>query len=181
MNTETAYEAPVVGPVAKSNDKDVPSAYKNNRIYFIAAILFQFSCLAALAIPNIYTLATGTEIELMSRPVDPYSLFKGDYVTLTYDFSRPKVPIPSGTDVWVLLEKHGDLYVMKDISTTGKPKVAAKQIAMRGKSQEYGSVRFGIEQFYVPEKSGHDMERSPLHVKVAVDQFGHAVVKRIFK
>ena len=46
------------------------------------------SIIAAFVVTKEYTLRTGAEILLKTRPVDPRDLFRGDYVILSYDISR---------------------------------------------------------------------------------------------
>ncbi|HIE31672.1 MAG TPA: hypothetical protein EYP67_04720 [Methanosarcinales archaeon] len=47
-----------------------------------AVVILIFLCI------NLYTLHFGQEIVLKTDPIDPRDLFRGDYVTLSYEISR---------------------------------------------------------------------------------------------
>lgn len=52
---------------------------------FGLAVLAQVGIVLAIPMPKAMTLATGTSIFLETRPVDPYDLLRGRYVTLRYE------------------------------------------------------------------------------------------------
>ncbi|MCX7923798.1 MAG: GDYXXLXY domain-containing protein [Clostridia bacterium] len=58
------------------------------RTKFIIIVIIQLLFLAALAGSKLFTLHTGEVILLKTSPIDPRSLFSGDYVMLNYDISR---------------------------------------------------------------------------------------------
>ena len=58
---------------------------------FTLAILAQLGIVLAIPIPKAITIATGTTIYLDTRPVDPYDLLRGRYVTLDYSVESPDV------------------------------------------------------------------------------------------
>ena len=51
---------------------------------FALAILAQVVIVLAIPLPKAMTLATGTSIFIETRPIDPYDLLRGRYVTLGY-------------------------------------------------------------------------------------------------
>lgn len=58
------------------------------RQLFWASVALQALFLVAMIAANRFTLLTGKEIFLRTAPVDPRSLFQGDYVILSYAISR---------------------------------------------------------------------------------------------
>ncbi len=58
------------------------------RQFFWISVALQALFLVAMIATNRFTLLTGKEIFLRTAPVDPRSLFQGDYVILSYAISR---------------------------------------------------------------------------------------------
>ncbi len=142
-------------------------------------------------------LANGREIVLEVMPVDPRSLFRGDYVILGYDMSR--IERPSGTprpergdDIYVTLQK-GDDDKWKVVASGAQPPAAttADQVVIKGRvtyatngsdqSPALTMAHYGIESFFVPEGAGRELEAlvrdKKLSAVIAVDSGGNAGVK----
>jgi uncharacterized membrane-anchored protein len=134
-------------------------------------------------------LASGREIVLEVVPVDPRSLFRGDYVILGYDLSRVELPAGTkapmrGDDYYVVVQKPAEP-AGTDAAT---PNVAAgnanwqivsagpeipkdlkpDQVAIKGRVDYTSSpnekpqtvdVHYGIESFFVPEGTGRELEK----------------------
>lgn len=139
-------------------------------------------------------LRSGKEITLKTEPIDPRSLFRGDYVILNYVFSRvphkPDANTKNGDALYVTLEEQqpGDWRAVT--TTTVYPAVVApNQVVLRGKvintwpgvASDTSDVRFGIESYFVPEGEGKVLEdkvrTGDLKVVVAVDESGKAAIK----
>ena len=58
---------------------------------FILAISIQLAIVFSISVPQAITLATGNTIYLATRPIDPYDLLRGRYVTLEYEAESPAV------------------------------------------------------------------------------------------
>lgn len=138
-----------------------------------------------------YTVWTGETVRLAVGPVDPRDPFRGDYVTLTYEISRidPEeligeryaydtvyVELREGDDgIWDAVAIHDD-----------RRHEFAGTVLLKGRS-EYSngdsmSVRYGIEQLFIPEGSGRDIpweRREEIAVEVKVDRFGNAVLRHL--
>lgn len=152
-----------------------------------------------------WTLSTGTPIVLETRPIDPRSLFRGDYVRFNYAISRLDLEELGGDKafrphdrIYVVLEQ-GERY-WKPISVhRSRPEVGPGQVAIKGEiwsiwprqsrqaqpdAEQYLHVRYGIENYFVPEGEGRRLERpkpgDTVSVQVAVDRFGNAGIKVIF-
>jgi uncharacterized membrane-anchored protein len=133
-------------------------------------------------------LAAGTEIVLPVLPVDPRSLFQGDYVRLGYAINQqPEQPpkdgdVPSDVrPVYVTLEQQPDGTWASVASASTKPDaVKPRQVIIQGTAR-YGQAQFGIETFFVPEGKGRELENligtRKLSALVAVDAHGKAGVK----
>jgi uncharacterized membrane-anchored protein len=144
-----------------------------------------------------HLLASGREIVLEVVPVDPRSLFRGDYVILNYDISRIEAPAGAehfrqGTVVYVTLQKTVDgLWKMARWSAAPPPDTPADQVVLKGRiryvsaagrdTPEHASVRYGIESFFVPEGTGRELETlvrdKKLSALIAVDADGNAGIK----
>jgi len=170
--------------------------------WFWLAVAIQVIVLLGMAARHAYTLKTGQPVMLETAPVDPWSPLRGQYVSLSYKISMLRegevafsgAPYRDGQRVWVTLRK-GDPY-WSAVSVSGvKPAVATGEVAVLGTVQWMSwngranlrgpaevSVRYGIEQFYVPEGQGEDIERERrnLTVEVRVDSFGRAALSRVF-
>lgn len=137
-----------------------------------------------------FTLQTGDEILLKTRPVDPRDLFRGDYVILRYDISTINTDFLSyqGSDfkednkVYVLLnvddQKIGSLANIDK----NKPKegVFIEGTVINADSNRL-NIEYGIESYFVPEGKGKQIERNlgKIYTKIAVDDFGNAVIKSL--
>jgi uncharacterized membrane-anchored protein len=153
-----------------------------------------------------WTLETGIPVLLETQPIDPRSLFRGDYVRLNYTVSNLDLEVLSGDDdfsrhdkVYVVLEK-GERYWEALAVYRHLPELADQQVALKGRvkyiqksrwnsetkkseSANRIQVRYGIENYFVPEGEGRELERPPAGSKVemliAVDRFGEAGIKAV--
>ena len=55
---------------------------------FLAVVAFQFVILLGLIGYKQFTVVTGTTVTLAVRPVDPYDIFRGDYVRINYSIAE---------------------------------------------------------------------------------------------
>jgi uncharacterized membrane-anchored protein len=158
----------------------------------LLAAALQITVLLAMIVHGATPLLTGDVVLLRVVPVDPRDLFRGDYVILSYDFTR----IPSAgiegwrgwyTEEWrdrpvyVTLVSEPDKrhWRMETISTV-RP-VSGKYL--RGVINNRGQIECGIESFYVQEGTGHTYEAAirnrTLSAEVAVTADGQATIRRL--
>jgi len=152
-----------------------------------------------------YTLNTGTPILLETQPIDPRSLFRGDYVRLNYTISNLALDDLQGDKQF---KRHDTIYVHltpgeKYWEAKGiyheKPKILESDVVIQGEVRRVRttrwnretreqekinniSIRYGIEHYFVPEGEGRPLERRSIgtvDIKVAVDKFGNAGIKAI--
>jgi len=164
------------------------------RSVLILGVIIQVLFLVAMIARPLITLSTGSTVLFRVAPVDPRDLFRGDYVTLSYDISRPRTKTGDGwasnwerirqmqgSTVYVLIEPEADgkhwqsAGYQFDQPTTGK--------FIRGTVEGNGLIRFGIEQYFVQEGQGHDYENAvrekKLSAEVILDGSGYAQIKRL--
>ena len=144
-----------------------------------------------------FTVYSGTPVLLKTAPVDPWDVFRGEYVQLNYEISGldsdhvedygMEKPGSGGSTVYVVLEQ-GIKYWNAVSIHPGKPEPNPGQVIIKGRlvyydeqRQEY-HVTYGIESYYVPEGEGPVLERqASLDALVKVDRFGNAVLERVTK
>jgi uncharacterized membrane-anchored protein len=164
---------------------------KSRRTYFIAAVASQIVVLICLAIPPALTLATGRTISVVTVPVDPWDMFRGDYVRMAYEFSRVPTDekIKAHTKVFVVLKEDANKKWLPKSIQIEKPRVAQDEIFVAGEtesnpvSSERGvvqiPVKYGIEAVYVPEGKGKDLKNTDqMNVVLSIGNDGRAVIKR---
>ena len=166
---------------------------------FLGVVALQFLILFGMIGYKQYTVATGETVRLKVQPVDPRSLFRGDYVRLSYDISRLDLDrLASGEyfgprdTVYVELAPGDDGYWHAVAAYRKRRAVEGGHILLKGQTESgrfFGpgqpgttvAVDYGIEEVFVPEGSGRAVETSQaeLGLEVKVDRFGNAVPRRI--
>ncbi|MDF2626534.1 MAG: hypothetical protein K0R39_365 [Symbiobacteriaceae bacterium] len=170
------------------------------RWVFVAAVALQVLLLLGMAGRHSYTLQTGRPIRLETAPVDPWDPFRGEYVSLNYKISQLEAgrvtmagaPYQRGQKVWVTLRSADPYWIAVAVSSR-RPQASGNEVAVQGTVQWYYPdagpagrpqvfIRYGIEQFYVPEGEGPELEdrRHQVDVDAVVDRFGRAAVKRVW-
>ncbi|HEX7336065.1 MAG TPA: GDYXXLXY domain-containing protein [Gemmatimonadales bacterium] len=154
----------------------------------VAQLLILLGMIALRAVP----LVTGQTLLVPVMPVDPRDLFRGDYVILSYDFSRtPREGIEglSANDQWSskwegrtvyvpLVQDSNRVHWRAEKITVVKP---AKGPFIKGHMERYGSLKFGIEAYYVEEGTGRAYEQAirdrKLSAELAVTSSGQAALR----
>ena len=134
------------------------------RRYVIAVVVALLAMLTVL-LPPLWVRTTGDEVTLEIRPVDPLSLFRGNYVDLRYDVEAPSGIYDIDRAVYAVFadERPGRLLrVVED-----RPDLDDGEFCLRGRA-EYGSLSFPqLEQFFVTPELGRELENR-LNEMVAV-------------
>lgn len=146
----------------------------------LLVIVFQTVVLAAEYINAVYPLWTGQEIRLKTIPVDPRSLFRGNYARLNYDISQIETTNFVNKDmlrneevVYVGLKQgENKVYVYSGISLE-QPQTG---IYIKGRLENYTpyaartnvSVKYGIEAWFAPKDKALQLERDLRNGGVAV-------------
>ena len=149
-------------------------------ILFFAVVAAQVVGLVAFAGAREVALTEGREITLQTAPVDPRSLFQGDYAILDYEIAEVPAHLaeqPAGGTVYVTLVECGDVWCAAQ-HTRSKPESA--DVYIRGVVGVNHRLDFGIGTYFVPEGTGHIIERAQdVKVIVSLDGRGQAVIKNV--
>jgi len=131
----------------------------------LVVIVFQVVILLAEYLNSVYPLWFGEEVKLKTIPVDPRSIFRGNYARLNYEIDQAKLEgveeseLRNHTPLYVHLEKGEDGLHRATRITVDEPESG---LFIRGRYQdEYWSnqrVKFGIEAFFAPKKKALALE-----------------------
>lgn len=172
-------------------------------VWFGAAALIQVGLVALMVVDRVQILRTGTDVVLLTRPVDPRDFLRGDYVVLGYDIST----VPAGalkdqpaagrsTTVFVKLAPNRDGFY-ETVSVDAAPvAVTGPEVLIRGRVASGTNcgpdrhsfcdklqVRYNLEAYFVPEGEGKKLElarnQRKLAVVAAVTPAGRAAIKRL--
>ena len=151
------------------------------RIAFWAIVAVQLVFLVGFIGVREAALRTGTEVVLQTVPVDPRSLLQGDYAILDYEIAS----LPDwmdgfsvGRTVYVVLQEERDFWTSS--SYTEERSRVAGEVFIKGRIDRTSHADFGIGTYFVPEGTGHMVERAQdVKVVVSVDEDGNAVIKDV--
>ncbi|MBB6283957.1 GDYXXLXY domain-containing protein [Geobacillus subterraneus] len=128
-------------------------------------------------------LRDGQLVKLALEPVDPRSVLQGDYIQLRYDIStvrsldgsgKVKVILRKGTDG---VHRFAGVYAVNGEKWPGFTRQQG-DILINGTF--YGTqVVYGIESYFVPEKTGIERQENVRFAYVRVSQNGDALLERI--
>jgi len=165
-------------------------------LYFVLAVAAQFLILAAAPAQKIYTRATGRSVTLKMRPVDPYNVLSGYYITLNYEIANPGSfanstdayiygHVPFGERVYAILERRADgVWRPVSLSKSYPADLPENRIAIGGR-YTYSSIEYGIEEFFIPEDKRSEIEEGlrkyhdQARVEIKVDSKGDAALLRL--
>jgi uncharacterized membrane-anchored protein len=127
-------------------------------------ISVQMLVLATEYLSSVWPLWFGTPVILKTAPVDPRSLFRGNYVRLNYDISNINKDLTqehfkrSEVGYVTLKEKDGVF-----VATGLHRKKPESGVYIRGRVTSVGGsyrMKYGIEAYFMPEKKALNAERS---------------------
>ncbi len=147
----------------------------------VLAIVFQFMVLSGMYVSAALPMWTGSEIRVKTIPVDPRSMFRGNYARLRYKFSRierkqflKNEELRNGEVVYAVLKPAPDgLYelaqVVLDRPESGafiRGRVKSRHGWRRGVRSV--QVNYGIEAFFAPKEKALQLEKELRDGGVAV-------------
>ena len=145
----------------------------------VAAV--QTAVLAWMVADRISLLRTGREITLTVVPVDPRSLFRGDYVNLGYDISRVEIARPPDTvplrrrgqvPVWVQLEPGADGAWKVAAASLERPKdVAKERVLLAGRTQFDWVVAGDFAAPSTPGAAGAPARTRKVFVRYGIEKY----------
>lgn len=181
---------------------------KNWNMTLRVSVILAVQILALLGMIGMkqWTLNSGTPIVLETAPIDPRSLFSGDYVRLNYTISTLTLEKLGGDrefkrhDTVYLVLQSAEPYATPVSVHRQMPQLGSGQVALKGEVEYVSdtrwnqqtrqldpvkslSVHYGIENYYVAEGTGHTLEQpadnARVSVRVAVDRLGGAGISAI--
>lgn len=176
-------------------DRIISTIKGHERLILLGTVAAQLIVLLAMIVLRVTPLVTGESILVRVEPVDPRDMFRGDYVILSYAFSRvpPQgvagLPNPAtmpqqsiaGKTVYVSLVPDADGKHWHAGQFTITPPGSGKYL--RGTISEWGRIEYGIESYFVQEGQGHRYEEAvrsrKLSAEIAVTSEGQGVLKRL--
>lgn len=163
----------------------------------LLVVVLQSAALVGMVAVKQRTLITGTPIVLETEPIDPRSLFRGDYVRLNYTIGNlDRADLKGeglGTDnfnrhdrIYVILRK-GETFWEPVSVHREMPAHGPDTVVIRGEVQWNGGdgirIRYGIESYFVPEGEGMALERpaegDTVSIMIAVDNKGDSAIKAV--
>jgi uncharacterized membrane-anchored protein len=163
------------------------------RKVLLVTVAAQLSILLGMIALRAIPLVMGQTVLVRVEPVDPRDLFRGDYVILSYPFSRvPPDQIDGlsegqlrsrtkleGRTIYVpLVPDSNGVHMRAGKVTLEKP---SSGLFIKGHMKRYGSMEFGIESYYVEEGTGRRYEEAirdrQLSAELAVTSSGQAALR----
>ena len=131
----------------------------------VIAVVVALSAMLAVLMPPLWIRTTGDEVTLAIRPVDPLSLFRGNYVDLRYDVDLPREMSDLDRAVYAVFADERPGRLLRVVEE--RPDLEDGEFCIRGRA-EYGFLSFPqLEQFFVTPEQGRELERQ-LNEMVAV-------------
>ena len=128
-----------------------------------------------------WPLLTGTTVILKVQPVDPFDVFRGQYMTINYEISRVSLPAEAkeGDTIYVLLKESDDKIWHSEKASLSKPDSG---VFIRGTAKQSWSglgVEYGIEQYFFERNA--EVPWRNLQVKVKVSSSGQARIVELLQ
>ncbi|MDO8649302.1 MAG: GDYXXLXY domain-containing protein [Candidatus Peregrinibacteria bacterium] len=155
----------------------------NRRTLFLIGLLLELAMVFGLFLPYVLHMRNGTVITLRTEPIDPMSIFRGQYVVLGY---QAGADLPAkwegGQTVYAVLEKKGDTFERVRFSEEF-PTLGPGEVCIRGQGQYRRLIFPDIAQYFVEEGLGQELEQvrnaRRLLVDVVVNPSCKAVIRGV--
>ncbi|MBW8184706.1 GDYXXLXY domain-containing protein [Shewanella nanhaiensis] len=133
------------------------------QIGLFLTIFFQLSVLCVEYLGAVWPIWTGKAVVLKTQPVDPRSLFRGNYVRLNYDISRVEredaEAFKLGSVVYLTLEENSGLWQAKEVTREMPSEGDFIRGRVRSHYGEVLSIDYGIEAFFMPKEKALAVEK----------------------
>jgi uncharacterized membrane-anchored protein len=145
---------------------------------------------------RMYLLQTGQVIRLKCEPIDPRSLFSGDYVILNYTISQLSSKYHTynifnerfrrNQTVYVALQKVPEQVYWQAVAVSGDLRKLKERypVVIRGvnRSRWGFDIRYGVEHYFVPQFEGKWIENEirDVTVDVALSSSGESAIKALY-
>jgi uncharacterized membrane-anchored protein/uncharacterized membrane protein len=172
------------------SDHSSYSMLKGKKVGILVIILLQGAWIGYQVYSNETLLQNGETVKLELRPVDPRSLLQGDYVELNYTISQLEdISVESNGPITIVLRKNAEgvheyagIYRFDGDWNTSYTR-SNGDILLNGKvTSSWGNgtqVTYGIENFFIPEGTGLNIEGKIKYAIVKVSDKGDAILETV--
>lgn len=163
----------------------------------VVVALIQTAALSWMVFDRLSLIKNGKEITLAIRPVDPRSLFRGDYVILNPEIARITTQqvlrdVKRNDTIYVVVQRAlNGTWSYVSLHTSQPKDLGGDRVALKARvksiwpkrntNQTQLQLRYGIESYFVPEGTGKELEKKvrerQIRAIVAVSDGGVAAIK----
>lgn len=134
------------------------------------AIVVAFGAMILTLVPPLWVRATGEEVTLDIAPVDPLSLFRGNYVDLRYDVEIPPNAAVDSGSVYAVFDHERPARLVR--LTAGRPSLDSGEFCIRGELSGSRVSFPNLEQFFVTPERGREIENDLANMVAVVKVTG---------
>lgn len=127
-----------------------------------------------------YPLLTGKTMILETRPIDPFDLMRGQYLSISYDISS----VPSIVDV----KKDDSVYILLKVDSKGISRYDGASLEkptgkdfikgiIKEDTKDQMRIEYGIEQYFFERNA--QLPTTNITVQIKVDKSGQARISRL--
>lgn len=172
----------------KSLDQSGTSFVDTKKKMLLLTISLQIAIVLSLSFYHENILNKGEEIKLELQPLDPRSLIQGDYVDLSYGISNIEVEglhRKEKVEILLRMNENGVYQYADNYKHDGKWKKIYKQekndVIINGRYNGYDGIYYGIENFFIPEGTGEEIEEKAKFALVKVGKNQNALVLKLLE
>ncbi|WP_110114023.1 GDYXXLXY domain-containing protein [Bacillus sp. CGMCC 1.16541] len=151
---------------------------KGKRI-LISIIAIQLVLVSVQVTKSERLLANGKTVTLQLEPLDPRSLLQGDYVILRFTISRVELTQEPNYNEKIkvgLVENEQGIYEYRTYVAKDQNINDQADVWINGRYKGSGNVEYGIENYFIAEGTGRDVEENAKYAKVKVGENGDALL-----
>ncbi|MFP5115411.1 GDYXXLXY domain-containing protein [Bacillaceae bacterium C204] len=133
--------------------------------------------LLGMCVKPLYTLITGEDMILQTKPLDPSDVFRGDYVTLRYEAEEVPIKLVEPSivtrlqarggefEVFVLMQKKEGVHTPVKV-TLSKPEKGKylngtiSYIDKNNQGQETAFISYDLDNYYLEDNTGTKWEKA---------------------
>lgn len=134
----------------------------------VLVLAVQFGILGAIPARKVVARLAGTEVTLRTRPVDPYDLLSGYYVTLGYEVERPGPGqvedgladrVGEGERVYVNVRRGDPEWRLSSVSLEAEAP-AEGRVSLRAAWSGSAPILEGVDRLFIPEDRRDEADRA---------------------
>lgn len=165
-----------------ANENTSVSFVRRKWLSVLTVIVLQLAIIGVQVGKSEALLAEGETVRLELRPVDPRSLLQGDYVILRYSISslelKPEPNMNEKVSVGLVQNENG-IYEYSGSFVKGRAEEASlgkADVWITGRYKGDGQIEYGIENYFVSEGTGRELEGKAKYANVKVSESGDAIL-----